>query len=851
MAKETLVASVAGLKQQVQSLIGMIGTASRNAAASMEGNGGTISTGSNFLNNYLGSFSSNASTRAVSRMNAIGGIAQGTFSAVGGLFNAMPDVGATIQRAGTYYDATLRAGAGMSRRSMQQATFSALRDGITSPGSDAMVSGYLAQRGMMASANFGSTYQQTVRSVGNAAKYLNMSNERAVAAVEGLTSGQGSSNMLRNFGIFTGDLGSGKEKTQGQIFGELYGRMTAGQGKASEEETLASLRRGNLGAMLRNSGLSEDQQSMFAQYAIERSRGNNMDLSDSGAMDELMKKADKEGNKNPFLPGYKLNTSKTGAMQSAESAYIAGIEAATPALQFMTEAAGNAAGALGALKAAAALFAGSAVGQGVGQMIGGVGGAVGNGMILRSGGKGGGTPLGGITGAGSSAGNGVYYNAKTGRYHDANTKRMVKTPAGMTAGTPGGNKFNLGTALKGAKVPGIAGAALTAATVLPGAVSAAQAGAPMGETVGNAIGSIAGGAIGGALGQALIPIPGLGFMIGSMAGSMLGGMAGSAIGGAMDGAGGDSGQSNGADSGAPKKLSLIHPINPAKISARFNQREYGGEVLWPNGHNGIDYSASMGQTIFAAADGTVVKVSSAGELGNHVVIKHDSGHYTFYCHLSSMSASAGPIKQGTPVGGAGKTGRATGVHLHFALSTSASTANCIDPMPYITGTATEETYSAEQTSEGGTPNAQGDTTGRGKQDQSDSSSGSSNSILTITKTGYAVSGSGGAGMSNASGLKSWGAGNVSSTGSGAASSNPDQPTGGDGYIGPDGDDSILVSTLKNKRTGSASAGGRTTTNHVTINLSINKATEDEAKKFTQMLKRNLEEQTLLKNMARK
>lgn len=849
MAKETLVASVAGLKQQVQSLIGMIGTASRNAAASMESNGGTISTGSNFLNNYLGAFSSNASTRAVSRMNGLGQIAQGTFSAVGGAFSMMPDVGATIQRAGTYYNATLMAGNNMSRATMQRATFSGLNGGITSPGSDQAVAGYLASRGMGASNSYNSTYQQTVRSVGNAAKYLNMSNERAVAAVEGLTSGQGSSNMLRQFGILTGDLATGKSKTQGQIFSELYGRMTAGQTQATVEETQESLRKGNLGAMLRNSGLSEDQQSMFAQYAIERAKGNNMDLSDQRGMDALMKKAEAEGNKNPFLPGYDLNTAKTSAMQKAEGAYIAGIEAATPALVGLTEAAGSAAGALGAIKAAAALFAGDAVGRGFGQMLGGAGQAVGGGMIYGAGGGKSGK-LGGIVGSGGSAGGGIYYNNKTGRYHDSATNKMVKTPAGMTAGTPGGNKFNLGNALKGAKVPGLIGAGLTAATVLPGAVSAAQQGAPMGATMGNAIGSIAGGALGGVLGQALIPIPGLGFMIGSMAGSFLGGMAGEAIGGAMDPAGGDTGtQAGTSTAGAPQPFSLIHPITPAKITARFGQKTKDGVEYWPNGHKGVDYAATMGQGIFASADGEITPTDAGGQLGNYVRIRHANGMYTFYCHLSEIVVRRGTVKQGQLIGKAGSTGYSSGVHLHFAVSTSESTANAVDPERFLQGGATSE-YDSSQSASGENPSAQGETSsGRSTLDGQASPASGATNILTTTKTGYAAAGSP-AGSSSAVGVEPWSAGSfggssASQAGSASASNNA---AGGDGPdLGSFGETSALATTSIGARKAS---GGRSTTNHVTIHLNIAKATDDEAKRFAAMLKKNLEEEKLLKNMAR-
>jgi murein DD-endopeptidase MepM/ murein hydrolase activator NlpD len=50
-------------------------------------------------------------------------------------------------------------------------------------------------------------------------------------------------------------------------------------------------------------------------------------------------------------------------------------------------------------------------------------------------------------------------------------------------------------------------------------------GESVGKATSGAVGSLAGGLLGGAIGQALIPIPGLGFVIGNMAGSFLGGYA--------------------------------------------------------------------------------------------------------------------------------------------------------------------------------------------------------------------------------------------------------------------------------------------------------------------------------------
>jgi hypothetical protein len=262
-----------------------------------------------------------------------------------GMSTLMPDTAATLQRASTYYNASLTNGPRQSRLGVQQATFGILNQmgAITSLGSDAAVANILGSQGM--SVNRG-VYGQTVTAVGNAARYLNMDNARAATAISGLTTGQGASNMLRNFGIYTSDLKTGKEKTQGQIFEELANRLTAGRPGASVEETMDSIRRGNLGETIANSGLTEDQQTLFKQYMINRAAGQKMDLSDQDAMKSIMNEAKASGNDNPLTGMMNLETAATGALQKAEGSYITGINGATSALAALQQVSGGLASTL-------------------------------------------------------------------------------------------------------------------------------------------------------------------------------------------------------------------------------------------------------------------------------------------------------------------------------------------------------------------------------------------------------------------------------------------------------------------------------------------------------------------------
>lgn len=91
-----------------------------------------------------------------------------------------------------------------------------------------------------------------------------------------------------------------------------------------------------------------------------------------------------------------------------------------------------------------------------------------------------------------------------------------------------------------------------------------------------------------------------------------------------------------------------------------------------HGHNGIDIGCAHGTAIYAAAGGKVIVAKKDGAwnggYGSHVVISHGNGTQTLYAHLSSVNVSVGEsVAQGAVLGGMGKTGKATGIHLHFEI----------------------------------------------------------------------------------------------------------------------------------------------------------------------------------------
>jgi len=352
------------------------------------------STGGNLMSDSLGGFTGGTTGGIVSSMTNAFGKNGAANDAVGGgetskpdpmnAFNMMasvtegmhqmlPDMNKTMSRATEYYNATMYAGNrfpratnGMTKLgqniglpvgmpSVQDMTLATLNDigGLTSVGADARVAKYLTGRGMNVSGAANSTYQETLRTISHAGKYLNINNEAAAASIEHLTSAEGSSNMLRKFGIYTSDLTTGKEKTQGQIFEELAQRMTAGQEPMGIENTLSDIRRGFLGVNIKNAfGNDQANAEMFKQFMVERAGGSNMDLSSTESMNKIyndlgpsgafgLGSGAASGNANPMNSLYALNSSETNQLDKAEQAYIQGITAAVQPLQLLNEVSGT------------------------------------------------------------------------------------------------------------------------------------------------------------------------------------------------------------------------------------------------------------------------------------------------------------------------------------------------------------------------------------------------------------------------------------------------------------------------------------------------------------------------------
>jgi len=85
-------------------------------------------------------------------------------------------------------------------------------------------------------------------------------------------------------------------------------------------------------------------------------------------------------------------------------------------------------------------------------------------------------------------------------------------------------------------------------------------------------------------------------------------------------------------------------------------------------HNGIDFSARIGEAVMASMDGVVSLAIYNPGYGYHIKINHSNGYKTLYSHLSSFSVQQGDeVKRGQKIGESGNTGNTSGPHLHFTI----------------------------------------------------------------------------------------------------------------------------------------------------------------------------------------
>ena len=112
------------------------------------------------------------------------------------------------------------------------------------------------------------------------------------------------------------------------------------------------------------------------------------------------------------------------------------------------------------------------------------------------------------------------------------------------------------------------------------------------------------------------------------------------------------------------------PVRSNRVSSlfQFNRRHPVKRRIQP--HNGIDFVAKSGTPVYPALEGTIIAMGRTRAKGNFILIEHDNGYQTTYDHLRKFTKGlriGDRVELNNQIGEVGRTGYATGAHLHFGV----------------------------------------------------------------------------------------------------------------------------------------------------------------------------------------
>jgi murein DD-endopeptidase MepM/ murein hydrolase activator NlpD len=121
------------------------------------------------------------------------------------------------------------------------------------------------------------------------------------------------------------------------------------------------------------------------------------------------------------------------------------------------------------------------------------------------------------------------------------------------------------------------------------------------------------------------------------------------------------------ENGVPlRKMFMRIPVKFGMRTSSYSIRRFHPISKKYKRHTGIDYGAAHGTPIYATAGGTVAFAGRRGGYGKLVIIRHPNGYETYYGHCSRLLVKKGThVKQGQEIAKVGRTGQATGPHVHY------------------------------------------------------------------------------------------------------------------------------------------------------------------------------------------
>lgn len=125
---------------------------------------------------------------------------------------------------------------------------------------------------------------------------------------------------------------------------------------------------------------------------------------------------------------------------------------------------------------------------------------------------------------------------------------------------------------------------------------------------------------------------------------------------------------------------FIRPVKGAVSSPFGLYRVLNGKPK--SFHSGVDLAAPLGYPVHCPADGIVRLVDlDMFLMGKTLMVDHGLGVSSIFIHLDTIMVKTGDlVRQGDLIARVGKTGRATGPHLHWGVSTGRT---ALDPLRLI------------------------------------------------------------------------------------------------------------------------------------------------------------------------
>jgi len=147
------------------------------------------------------------------------------------------------------------------------------------------------------------------------------------------------------------------------------------------------------------------------------------------------------------------------------------------------------------------------------------------------------------------------------------------------------------------------------------------------------------------------------------------------------------------DSWSDGEISFDWPVDEARLTRGFliipesESKSGKSRKKKRRSHWGIDLANRRGTPILAAQDGRVIYAGSGFRgYGRLVIIEHNKDWATLYSHLDKILVKEGQIvSKGEKIGLMGRTGRATGVHLHFEIRYQRRPVNPLAYLPPVPG----------------------------------------------------------------------------------------------------------------------------------------------------------------------